>query len=810
MDFFDGHNYRVNKILLSAIGQWPYQSSKTSHAIVSIIVAIVATQLVAKLCGIVPYIHDMDILIECLVPIMVDVSGMTKIMNSMLCVNEIRALLDQIRDDFYLLKNSDDSVILQKYANTGKRFSTLYLCVMCMLTVVFILLPFQPLILRVANATTRPLLHRVEYYVDMDKYYFPILIHGYFTAIICVTSIVATDAIFITFMQHACGLFIITGSRIEQAIQEVYQIGNTNPPVTKDTAYQNLVQCVHNHRGALRFAGLMEVAYSKHFLFHAGLNMIAISVTSFGVVTKSDDLFEFFRLAAVSCALLFHLCFECINAQKLIDFSGYLHTNLINLNWYDASPRTRKLVLFMMMKTQPPCVLTAGGMFVLCMETFATVRFSQLRAVQTECLTKLLNSSPRVFRLDKVWQAQCYTRHGTVKMESVQSQYMRINQMLMCLIGQWPYQENWEKFLIQLVFVPVVFAQAVVQGGGMITAWFADDIDAFMESSSPFVISLMCIFKHINYTYNHDQMKRLVFIMVDDWKSYSKLSHEYDILCRNYAMGKKVAVAYAVSLYGSMTPFLVVPVVLNTAGYMGFYNLSEGRPLMFRTEYFIDSEKYYYPLLVHSYIGTLGFVSIVVAIDSMLVFHVQHECGMCEILGYRLARLIDGDNLDINLYPSKEEVVSYNCVKNCVIMHNHIIEYARRIENANTTSYFFQLGCNMLGITFTIFQAVVKLSDPNEALRYASFTICLLSVLFLESWPGQQLSDYTDKIFMYTSNGKWYQSSLRVRKVISIMLMRSYAPIKITAGKLYTLNLANFSAVLRTSFSYFTVLCSMN
>lgn len=87
----------------------------------------------------------------------------------------------------------------------------LSLDVMYMLMIVFMLMPFQPLILRVANATTRPMLHRVEYYIDMDKYYFPILMHGYFTAVICVTSIVATDAIFIIFVQHACGLFIITG-----------------------------------------------------------------------------------------------------------------------------------------------------------------------------------------------------------------------------------------------------------------------------------------------------------------------------------------------------------------------------------------------------------------------------------------------------------------------------------------------------------------------------------------------------------------------------------------------------------------------
>ncbi|KYQ51669.1 hypothetical protein ALC60_09207 [Trachymyrmex zeteki] len=356
------------------------------------------------LCGMFSYIHDMDIVIECLVPLMVDVSGMTKIMNSVLCVDEIRTLLDRIRDDFYSLRNSNNIKLLEKYADSGKKSSTIYVCVIYMLTVAFLLMPLlQPLIFQIANVT-RPMLHRVEYYVDMDKYYFPILIHGYFTAIICVTSIVATDAIFVIFMRHACGLFIVTGSRIEQAIQEVYLTGDVNPPIIKDTAYRNMIQCVHDHRAAIRFVNLIEIVYSKHFLFHAGLNMIAMSVTGVGVcasciimliaiaVTKSNDLSELFRLVTMTCALLFHLCFECINAQRLIDYSGYLHTNLyvfhalakceqalicncrINLNWYNASPRTKKLVLFMMMRTQPPCVLTAGGMFVLCMETFATVR----------------------------------------------------------------------------------------------------------------------------------------------------------------------------------------------------------------------------------------------------------------------------------------------------------------------------------------------------------------------------------------------------------------------------------------------------
>jgi hypothetical protein len=36
-----------------------------------------------------PYIYDMDILIECLIPIMIDISSITKVMNSMFYMNEV-------------------------------------------------------------------------------------------------------------------------------------------------------------------------------------------------------------------------------------------------------------------------------------------------------------------------------------------------------------------------------------------------------------------------------------------------------------------------------------------------------------------------------------------------------------------------------------------------------------------------------------------------------------------------------------------------------------------------------------------------
>lgn len=74
------------------------------------------------------------------------------------------------------------------------------------------LVPLQSLLLdSSSNDTTRLLLHQVEYYIDMEKYYLPILIHGYITAVICVSIAIAADTMYVIVVQHVCGLFMIIG-----------------------------------------------------------------------------------------------------------------------------------------------------------------------------------------------------------------------------------------------------------------------------------------------------------------------------------------------------------------------------------------------------------------------------------------------------------------------------------------------------------------------------------------------------------------------------------------------------------------------
>ncbi|KAL0102611.1 hypothetical protein PUN28_018125 [Cardiocondyla obscurior] len=365
MQFFDGRNYRINKVLLSCVGQWPYQTNRSSNAIIIIIVSLAGTQIIAKICGLLS-IHNFDLFIDSLSPLVVDLGCAIKLVTCVLRATEIRELFDQIQYDWQLLITSPYIKTLSNYAQGGRTFTLIYAGSFYSALTFFMLVPLQQLLLDSSlNASTRPLLHQVEYYIDMEKYYFPILIHGYLTAIICVSISVAADTMYVIVVQHICGLFMIIGQQLDNLIKTDNLEIDLNPPIKDDKPYENVVNSIRTHKKALR-------RYGTSALF---------------AVTNMDKPEEFFRQITFSCALLVHLFFESFQAQRLIDHSSLVHTSLTSVPWYQTSSRTRKILIFMIMKTREPCVLTAGKMYVISMDTFSTIvrtsvsYFTMLRSV---------------------------------------------------------------------------------------------------------------------------------------------------------------------------------------------------------------------------------------------------------------------------------------------------------------------------------------------------------------------------------------------------------------------------------------------
>ncbi|KAL3289220.1 hypothetical protein HHI36_003654 [Cryptolaemus montrouzieri] len=90
-----------------------------------------------------------------------------------------------------------------------------------------------------------------------------------------------------------------------------------------------------------------------------------------------------------------------------------------------------------------------------------------------------------------------------------------------------------------------------------------------------------------------------------------------------------------------------------------------------------------------------------------------------------------------------------------------------------------------------------------------SYLMCMTTQLFIFSWFGQILTIQSQELIRSSYMGNWYKSTPKVRKILFIFLERCKRPVELSAAKFFSLSLASFITILKSSYSYFAVLRSV-
>ncbi|XP_024889762.1 uncharacterized protein LOC112466106 [Temnothorax curvispinosus] len=216
---------------------------------------------------------------------------------------------------------------------------------------------------------------------------------------------------------------------------------------------------------------------------------------------------------------------------------------------------------------------------------------------------------------------------------------------------------------------------------------------------------------------------------------------------------------FAAYIYMSMSLYLIIPVSPQIMDIVMPLNDSRPRKFLLEVEYRVDREKYYYPILLHSYVAITAIISIMVCVDTTYIAYVQHGCSLFAAIGHRLEHISKG-HIDETSHFAKERTRRYVevediCFKEkaifqefvtCLRKHQLAIQYVRLLESSFTVSTGIQLLCNVVGISLI---------------------------------------------------------------GIQILLYRSIVPCTLTAGKIYVMSMANYSAVVQTAMSYFMTFSSL-
>lgn len=126
--------------------------------------------------------------------------------------------------------------------------------------------------------------------------------------------------------------------------------------------------------------------------------------------------------------------------------------------------------------------------------------------------------------------------------------------------------------------------------------------------------------------------------------------------------------------------------------------------------------------------------------------------------------------------------------------------------------YFLLLIFFVISVTVNLYrliQAVTVMTSAGDVLNSVIFVCGHYQIMFLFNYVLHVLTEGSTEIYENTYCSRWYEASLHIQKIILFILLRGAKNYRPQVAKVFYPSLEGFAQVTSTSFSYFTVIYSM-
>ncbi|XP_072938132.1 odorant receptor 10-like [Epargyreus clarus] len=313
-------------------------------------------------------------------------------------------------------------------------------------------------------------------------------------------------------------------------------------------------------------------------------------------------------------------------------------------------------------------------------------------------------------------------------------------------------------------------------------------------------------FKIAVFWLNKDKILNLLtYLHCKEFKAEEK-EHRH-ILKRSIKTARFVMTYYATICVGAVSVGIVMPLTEN------FDVLPTNVEYPFFDAY--QSPAYVIIYLHHIYYKPATCI-IDGVMDTILAAFVASAIGQIEILGYNLR------NFDLlaervrrrdimGQYKSKDYYARY-VLKKCIIHYNVIIRYVSLIENAFSLASVLQFMLSvmvlcLIGIQFLSIENPI--SHPMQIIWMAIYLTCMLIEVFILCWFGNELILKSLELRRAAFEGPWLNMDPKTNMLLIIFLERCKRPLRVTAGKIFTLSLDTYTNLINWSYKAFAVMRNM-
>ncbi|XP_028045654.1 odorant receptor Or2 [Monomorium pharaonis] len=376
--FFQDSHYNIIRILLNISGLWPFQTRSRRYAIYLTMMLVLGSGFIFQMLGTIEVRHNSFEMIDTVPLLFFAVVTISKTFSIIYTLPKIKILLIKMREHYLSPKSIEEVKIQNLHAQYGRKLGFSYTGFLLGHSVLYQLLTLLVRLFHtlkskegdeVSNTAQIGLPHRVNYMVDLDKYYVPIFIHSAICDFSYTFLLVVYDVLYLTAVEFCCGLFAALRYRLETAL--IFK--NDRLTTTKDKCYANIVYSIRRHTETMQFVAVVESIYSLPLFIHVGLTVLILSVLGYQIINNTENISGLVKPVAYLNGLLINIFFENWQGQKIIDSSEKVFESAYNAEWYNMPIAARKLLIMMMMKSEKPLMLRMGKIVVLSYITFNTV-----------------------------------------------------------------------------------------------------------------------------------------------------------------------------------------------------------------------------------------------------------------------------------------------------------------------------------------------------------------------------------------------------------------------------------------------------
>ncbi|XP_049812354.1 odorant receptor Or2-like [Schistocerca nitens] len=210
-------------------------------------------------------------------------------------------------------------------------------------------------------------------------------------------------------------------------------------------------------------------------------------------------------------------------------------------------------------------------------------------------------------------------------------------------------------------------------------------------------------------------------------------------------------------------------------------------------------------------------VPVVIGLDCFFVAAMLHAGALLQLLGRRVSGLRlcgggggggggdGGDEDPAGDERLKRQRVLYAELRACIRSHQKITKFLRDLEAAVSAMLLVQLSLIMVGLCMTLHQQA-QIKDALTALQYALMLPFYTAQLYFYCWTADFITQQGEALSVSAYSSRWVGAGAAFQRALSVVMARAQQPLLVTAGRLYPVNKAAFVALMKASYSYYTLL----